>query len=348
MSRSRNGCYTCRIRKKKCDEKRPICMNCSSRGIECHGFGPRPRWMLGVSRDAEEFREIRRAAAETYQARRNPWSDLSLSSRAIGNGNGEKDEKTLEGTSGEPSSRRGGADEAEMAMSDVRPWQDDVDNMMIPSGWHSSLSVRGHSQIPINSNAISTSSTFAASTPHALLPVVSNPAMDSIWWHSGLQAHTYNIRSTAELAMVSHYLNEVFPIIHEFHQSSSSSPEQGRAWVLSLLLRSTPMYWACLSLSTCHRILITDGQSKPGSKDARLLHQQCAITLKILQSRLAEVPKLTGIELLTTGFELLGCMIEVTSLEVSGIHFEELFTSMTTFSIYEAIHLWVSKQLAKG
>ncbi|KAL3455347.1 fungal-specific transcription factor domain-containing protein [Aspergillus heterothallicus] len=37
--RSRNGCRTCRKRHQKCDERRPTCMNCRLRGIECGGYG---------------------------------------------------------------------------------------------------------------------------------------------------------------------------------------------------------------------------------------------------------------------------------------------------------------------
>lgn len=33
--RSRNGCLTCRKRKKKCDEIWPLCTNCAGKGLEC-------------------------------------------------------------------------------------------------------------------------------------------------------------------------------------------------------------------------------------------------------------------------------------------------------------------------
>src|SRR6201747_2843254 len=43
--RSKQGCFTCRLRKKKCDEGRPHCSTCESLSITCYGFGPRPDWM---------------------------------------------------------------------------------------------------------------------------------------------------------------------------------------------------------------------------------------------------------------------------------------------------------------
>lgn len=43
--RSTNGCWTCRVRRKKCDEVQPGCSTCSSLELECYGYGPRPEWM---------------------------------------------------------------------------------------------------------------------------------------------------------------------------------------------------------------------------------------------------------------------------------------------------------------
>ena len=45
LLRSKHGCWTCRIRRKKCDETSPICLTCESLCITCHGYGPKPEWM---------------------------------------------------------------------------------------------------------------------------------------------------------------------------------------------------------------------------------------------------------------------------------------------------------------
>ncbi|PYI07171.1 hypothetical protein BO78DRAFT_444405 [Aspergillus sclerotiicarbonarius CBS 121057] len=37
--RSRSGCWTCRRRHQKCDERKPACWNCRLRGVECGGYG---------------------------------------------------------------------------------------------------------------------------------------------------------------------------------------------------------------------------------------------------------------------------------------------------------------------
>ncbi|WWC87000.1 uncharacterized protein L201_001882 [Kwoniella dendrophila CBS 6074] len=45
-ARGKTGCITCRLRKKRCDEAKPICETCSRLGIECMGYGAkRPKWL---------------------------------------------------------------------------------------------------------------------------------------------------------------------------------------------------------------------------------------------------------------------------------------------------------------
>ncbi|KAE9365024.1 hypothetical protein N431DRAFT_354061 [Stipitochalara longipes BDJ] len=49
--RSKQGCWTCRLRKKKCDEGHPLCSLCTSLSITCYGYGPRPEWMDNGERE---------------------------------------------------------------------------------------------------------------------------------------------------------------------------------------------------------------------------------------------------------------------------------------------------------
>ncbi|CAN6609695.1 hypothetical protein TRVA0_004S01574 [Trichomonascus vanleenenianus] len=46
LPRSKNGCWTCRCRRKKCDETLPKCRTCKDLGIDCSGYGTnRPVFM---------------------------------------------------------------------------------------------------------------------------------------------------------------------------------------------------------------------------------------------------------------------------------------------------------------
>ncbi|KAI8682421.1 Zn(2)-C6 fungal-type domain-containing protein [Fusarium sp. Ph1] len=84
-SRTKTGCWTCRLRRKKCDENKPACVNCTSRNLECYGYDQKPAWMLGKESwqhvlNSDEARAIKSAAEKAYSRRRQknlptaPWS----------------------------------------------------------------------------------------------------------------------------------------------------------------------------------------------------------------------------------------------------------------------------------
>ncbi|KAF2479885.1 hypothetical protein BDY17DRAFT_28021 [Neohortaea acidophila] len=41
-NRTKTGCHTCRRRKKKCDERKPTCINCERGAYACEGYGAKP------------------------------------------------------------------------------------------------------------------------------------------------------------------------------------------------------------------------------------------------------------------------------------------------------------------
>jgi Fungal Zn(2)-Cys(6) binuclear cluster domain. len=47
--RSRDGCWTCKARRRKCDNSRPTCRSCQQRGIRCEGYEVRLRWDTGIA-----------------------------------------------------------------------------------------------------------------------------------------------------------------------------------------------------------------------------------------------------------------------------------------------------------
>ncbi|THV44183.1 hypothetical protein BGAL_0707g00020 [Botrytis galanthina] len=68
--RSLKGCWTCRVRKRKCDEKVPICSACESLELECHGYGEQPIWMDRGSKQKAEAIKIKQMVAEVRRRRR--------------------------------------------------------------------------------------------------------------------------------------------------------------------------------------------------------------------------------------------------------------------------------------
>ncbi|KAK4647844.1 uncharacterized protein QC761_104940 [Podospora bellae-mahoneyi] len=72
-TRSSEGCWTCRLRRKKCDETRPVCEGCSTLGIDCLYSEEKPQWMDGgdwqKARGEWVKQEIKRVAAQRREKR---------------------------------------------------------------------------------------------------------------------------------------------------------------------------------------------------------------------------------------------------------------------------------------
>ena len=68
VPRRPHGCWTCRMRHKKCDESVPICQECSSRHIPCHGYNPiPPQWMHDHETYQAELHNIKRIVKENFR-----------------------------------------------------------------------------------------------------------------------------------------------------------------------------------------------------------------------------------------------------------------------------------------
>ena len=65
--RSKQGCWTCRLRKKKCDECRPHCSTCESLSITCYGFGPKPDWMDNGEKEKAVINTLKQTVKYTWR-----------------------------------------------------------------------------------------------------------------------------------------------------------------------------------------------------------------------------------------------------------------------------------------
>ncbi|KAJ5675539.1 hypothetical protein N7462_008436 [Penicillium macrosclerotiorum] len=48
-TRSHQGCWTCKRRRRRCDNGHPSCENCVQRGLDCEGYEVRLRWGTGIA-----------------------------------------------------------------------------------------------------------------------------------------------------------------------------------------------------------------------------------------------------------------------------------------------------------
>ncbi|EPS42172.1 hypothetical protein H072_3849 [Dactylellina haptotyla CBS 200.50] len=68
--RTRTGCWTCRFRKKKCDEARPACEQCSHLRLTCDGYDGQPVWMKDPEKASEKKLEIKRQMVRRSRRRK--------------------------------------------------------------------------------------------------------------------------------------------------------------------------------------------------------------------------------------------------------------------------------------
>jgi hypothetical protein len=72
--RSFSGCWTCRLRRKKCDEQRPICQTCAFLQIDCYNDSNKPAWMDGGEEQEKMVQRIKARIKETAAYRR--WNRM--------------------------------------------------------------------------------------------------------------------------------------------------------------------------------------------------------------------------------------------------------------------------------
>lgn len=65
LPRSKNGCWTCRCRRKKCDEAKPSCRTCINLGVPCAGYSSeRPDFMVDPKASVDYRKEVSRIIRE--------------------------------------------------------------------------------------------------------------------------------------------------------------------------------------------------------------------------------------------------------------------------------------------
>ncbi|OKL60462.1 hypothetical protein UA08_03949 [Talaromyces atroroseus] len=82
MLRSNHGCWSCRIRRKKCDETKPVCTTCTSRNITCHGYGSKPGWLDGGEQEKRIARDLKNQIADNLRKNRKRRSPRNIQSYA--------------------------------------------------------------------------------------------------------------------------------------------------------------------------------------------------------------------------------------------------------------------------
>lgn len=235
--RSKRGCWTCRIRKKKCDENTPECTACKTLDIKCHVFNQKPDWMDGGGREREGALEIKLSVKASLNRRAVLRSASRRQTRSRGG-------QALGLSSQEPSLSTPGTSAASSASDhgdagDI-PQYDKPSQSITPSP--APTSIRKETAPP-----------RGPSDTHDLAVLIQPPFTeeDDSYSAGTLQDHR------ARLLM--HFLDHVFPLEFPFYNPSMF--EGGRGWILSLLMRTKPLYHAALSISAYHHTALNQARN---------------------------------------------------------------------------------------
>jgi hypothetical protein len=296
-SRTRTGCYTCRLRKKKCDEQKPDCLNCRSREIVCYGYGAKPDWMHGMGSwkeimESHEAALIRESAEMTYKARRRIG--------AI-----KKKRKEARGPRAEESSIRKQVDSPDNTATEIPAY-----NMEI----NSSQTVSLNKASPTDTTQEGNSANVVSQMLHLQHSgwTLTTPML-GLWWDKTLPATHLSLHSSMRLLMT--FIDVIFPLQCGF---SGLSETKSRNWLMHTLISTEPFYQASLSVAVSYYWGMTNGNQNE-DPDLDLDARRLQITaLRGLQQRVNELSseRHHGAELMRKGMQTLAIMMQLLSLEV--------------------------------
>ncbi|KAK4206700.1 fungal-specific transcription factor domain-containing protein [Rhypophila decipiens] len=240
MARSRSlvGCWTCRLRRKKCDEGRPVCVNCSALEIECFFDDAKPEWMDGGKKQRERAEWLKLEVKRLASSRRE-----------------RRFMRGLENLGEERTETAGGEDEV---MVDV----DEDANQTRP--FSADSSVFGHGSGSGGRSA--TTGTAATATTAATSPLLFDTGGGASFIWPQLEEN--------DMGFMMLYLDFVFPFLFPFYRPPFL--HAGRGWLLTLLMRNKSLLHGALGVASHFWTVITcSPAAQTGTGDPLVIHQSC-------------------------------------------------------------------------
>ncbi|KKY31345.1 hypothetical protein UCDDA912_g08689 [Diaporthe ampelina] len=281
LARSSYGCWTCRLRRKKCDEARPRCAACGALEISCLYSDEKPEWMDGGERQAEKAEELKAEVKKKAAWRRERKyltgiepgiEDLSMADAV----------SELTFTSHHDDSSRAAPTGADKGASSASSSWDSPQNSS-PDG-------TGNSTPPSSTSepgALSAVDGMYIQGQH-FAPPATTLAIPSA---APATSVAYNSLDERELTFLAMYLDYVFPFLFPFYRPPLL--QSGRGWLLILLMRKRTLLHSALSLATYFFAVATDnlisGHELCREHNRAELEKQHELTLKELQHDVAVV-----------------------------------------------------------
>ena len=225
---SPSGCWTCRLRHRKCDLRTPVCRECRDRSIPCHGYGSKPSWMDGATAERQELTRIKKAVKQNFRkVRRAQNRDRQAASHRL----------------------HGSA-----IPSPIVP----IHSPSTPAAAVTGLPPHSHPQ-HLSANAESPQTSHAPGLASVgpgndCIPVQNDRSTAII--PCSCHPAPLDVFQPKSASLVMHYFDKVFYWQYPYFQSRSCLGDRG--WFLSSISSGGPLYHAALALSMLHRNEVGD------------------------------------------------------------------------------------------
>lgn len=249
------SCWTCRVRRKKCDRTKPRCNACTVLEITCHYGDSRPEWMDGGEKQNDMAKRIKAEVRQGAEARRERQyiQVLTLHEDRM-----RLDESEQRPT---PQQRPSLSSLGQTSNSD----HDDKSESGHENGYHHSSNNHSASNTNLTPGTSPPSSSTGRSPPQQCPDCLADGfsgqptrAEITIWNFLGIDNDSdRSMVAAVETDFTITFLDYVFPYIFPFYQPSVL--EGGRSWLLSLLRNNTAFFHSGMSLSAYFFTLVMKG-----------------------------------------------------------------------------------------
>lgn len=279
LLRSKTGCWTCRLRKKKCDERKPSpCLLCESLAITCYGYGAKPEWMDNGIKEKEMANSIKQIVKHTSRRKSRP---VVLDT---GQNNGESRESSAINLAQRPLT-------------------------LFSKESHTVSEDGGYQKTSSESSPAHSAHTTSVDASMAPIPDNGKTLLGTLPAAAG------------EAALLMHFLDNVFPLQYPIYKPEVA--EGGRGWLLSLLLKTKPLYHASIGLSAYHRGVVLREKSYGGCTKPSIAEQEghLAICLNEFQNaiRSAHDSSDCSSAVPESSLGIMACVVQLIFFELFGV-----------------------------
>ncbi|KAL7961531.1 fungal-specific transcription factor domain-containing protein [Trichoderma compactum] len=215
-----DGCWTCRLRRKKCDETRPECANCTGLQITCHYGRLKPDWLDGAEKQEAMAAKIKSQIKQQagYRRERHHASAVAMSFAATAQRREDSEFVNLIPIHDLSPKKPRPRTDATRPNAAVKSGDDGQDSIRVDPSIH---------KVPETLPGF----TFA-----------SNPQSEP---RPGQE--TLSSWGEDEMNHLMRYLDHVFPFLFPFYRTSLLDP--GRGWIFQLLTQSRVAFHSVIGVS---------------------------------------------------------------------------------------------------